>query len=191
MKGVWELSELIKQRNCIDHKISNIIEWPAEKGHIAEWIASQIFSITLNESKNKKGYDGIFNSPDLNGKKVDVKYSPFNEHLINLNPNVGEDIYLMVLTGPYKSASKAKHTYRPFCISNIYLFNEIDLCRTLTKKEVAVGTASSVKKELWDKAEIYPEDRLHCDLGMNLEIVKLFECEECNIDQDKELKVNE
>lgn len=151
------LSGHIKKRNEIEEEISRIIRRPAEKGHITEFVASKIFSIKLNDNASKTGYDGKFQSGKLKGKKVDIKCHAVNEHLLNLNPNIEEEVYLLVFTGQYRNAGTSKGEVRPYCISNVYLFNEGELCNKLRGK-VKIGVATSVKNGFWDESVIYPEN---------------------------------
>lgn len=174
MGDIEKLASFLMERNEIDRKITEVIHRPAEKGHISEWIASKLFPIKLNYNGREKGYDGIFMDGTLEGKKVNVKYYSANQHIIDLNPNVGEDIFLLILTGPYSSVSSSKDQKRPFCISNIYLFNERNLCNSLQGGNVKVGVGSSVRREYWEANEIYPEDKLGYDLGMKRELLSLF-----------------
>ena len=176
MDSIGKLADLLKDRNRIDQQIVNIIRRPAEKSHIAEWIASRVFLIDLNGNKNEKGYDGIFTEGSLKGKKVDIKYYAVNQHQIDVNQEVSEDVYLLVFTGPYRPASSSEDQHRPFCISNIYLFNEKVLCDDLGKRDVKVSKATSVRKELWDNHELYPENQLGYDLSMKNEFLSLFHC---------------
>lgn len=171
--NIEELGELIGKRNGIEEKISEIIDRPAEKGHIFEYIASQLFPIKLNKSASKGGYDGIFTGGDLNGKKVDIKFHAINGHLINLNPKVDRDTYLLIFTGPYESVSSSKGKTRPLCIDKIYLFNEKDICDQLDNR-VKVGIATSVKSEYWNGKEIYPENQLNIDLKLKVHELKLL-----------------
>ena len=58
MSGHRELEPLamfIKQRNEIDKDISEIIGRPAERGHIGEFVAAEIFGIELHESASSQG----------------------------------------------------------------------------------------------------------------------------------------
>ncbi len=175
MDEIEKLADLLKDRNRIDQQITEIIGRPAEKGHISEWIASKVFPIELNRNRNEKDYDGIFTEGSLKGKKVDIKYYTVNQHQIDLNPEISEDVYLLVFTGPYRSASSSEKQNRPFCISNIYIFNERELCDKV-KNGVKVGKATSVKEEYWDRREIYPEDKLDFGLCMKSEVLKFFCC---------------
>ncbi len=170
-----ELAELIRKRNEIEGRISKIIDRPAEKGHIFEYIASQLFPIKLNKSASKGGYDGIFTDGDLNGKKVDIKYYAINQHLIDLNPEVDRDTYLLIFTGPYQPASSSKGKARPLRIDRIYLFNEKELCDQLFNR-VKIGVATSVKPEYWNGKEIYPENQSNIDLKLKVhELMLLIE----------------
>ena len=168
-----DLAELIVKRNIIDGNISKIIDRPAEKGHIFEYIASQLFPIKLNESASKGGDDGIFTDGDLNGKKVDIKYYAINEHSIDLNPKVDQDTYLLIFTGPYHPASNSKGKARPLCIDRIYLFNEKELCDQLGNN-FKIGAATSVKSEYWNGKEIYPENQLNINLKLRTHELKLL-----------------
>lgn len=175
MEKIEEFSQLIHQRNEIDHKIVKYIEWPAEKGHIAEWIASKVFPIELNGNSNQPEYDGVFNSGSLKGKFVDIKYHAVNNHLLNINSKLTNDVYLLVFTGPYETAQSSRDKDRPFCISNIYLFNENELYMEL-KDRVKISVATSVKKKYWDENEIYPNSKKNLDIELNREAIELFRC---------------
>ena len=168
-----ELAELIGKRNEIEKRMSKIIDRPAEKGHIFEYIASQLFPIKLNGSAAKGGDDGIFTDGDLNGKKVDIKYYAINEHSIDLNPKVDQDTYLLIFTGPYQPASSSKGKARPLRIDRIYMFNEKELCDQLGYN-VKIGIATSVRSEYWNGNEIYPENKLNIDLKLKVRELKLL-----------------
>ena len=69
-----ELADRIRRRNAVDGEIAQIIDRPAERGHIGEFIASKIFDITLYRSAAHKGSDGKFASGDLRDKTVNIKF---------------------------------------------------------------------------------------------------------------------
>jgi hypothetical protein len=98
--------------------------------------------------------------------------------LINLNPDISEDVYPLIFTERYKAASSSKDGERPFCISNAYLFNEWKLCSALREKGIKVGVATSVRKEHWYEREIYPENKMVYNLELTPELVELFSSEE-------------
>lgn len=176
MEDVEKLADFLRKRNAIDREIAGIIQRPAEKGHIAEWIASQVFPIQLNEDANRDGYDGVFKDGDLKGKKVDVKFHPVNQRILDLKRDVSDDVYLLVFTGPYRPAGPSKGKERPYRITNVYLFNRRELCNLLGDR-VKKSEATSVRTEYWEKAEIYPEDRVPYNIGMKGELLALFSLE--------------
>ena len=79
------LSGILKKRNALDDEISRIIGYPAEKGHIGEFIASRVFNITLNKSATQAGHDGIFSEGNLMGKTVNVKFYGKRESILDMS----------------------------------------------------------------------------------------------------------
>ena len=55
-----QLASLLARRNAIDEQIAALIGRPAIRGHVGEWIAHEIFGVTLEESAVQKGFDGRF-----------------------------------------------------------------------------------------------------------------------------------
>jgi len=139
----------------IDEKISNLISRPAEKGHIGEFIAANIFDIELNASASQKGNDGIFNSGILKGRTVNVKFSSKQNGFVNLQPDHTPDYYL-VLIGPKSNTSSSRNRTRPWIITSVFLFDAQKLHNILKSRGVKIGIASSVHQNLWNEYEIYP-----------------------------------
>jgi hypothetical protein len=152
--GLKNLSKLLKERNLLDHEISQIIGFPAEKGHIGEFIASKIFNITLNKSATQKGHDGYFSEGNLKGKTVNIKFYGKQESILGIKPEFSIDYYL-VLTGPRSYPASSRGTTRPFIIRSVFLFEAQTLHSELAGK-VKLGIATPVKQNFWQKAEIYP-----------------------------------
>lgn len=148
------LSKLLRERNIIDNAISQIIRYPAKEGHIGEFIASKIFGITLNKSATEKGHDGIFSEGNLQGKTVNVKLYGKRESILDLKPEFPIDYYL-VLTGPKTNPASSRGTARPIVIESVFLFDAQKLHAELNGK-VKLGIATSVRQNLWNEAEIYP-----------------------------------
>jgi len=155
VEKIENLSNLLQERNQIDEKISQIIGYPAEKGHIGEFIASSIFYINLNDSAVHKGHDGVFNSGPLAGKSVNVKLYGKREGLLDLNSKFPPDYYL-VLTGPKAAVVSSKGSQRPIQITSVFLFDAKFIHGILERNGVKIGTASSVKQDFWNRAEIFP-----------------------------------
>ncbi|MFY9300041.1 MAG: hypothetical protein WAO91_02465 [Candidatus Nitrosotenuis sp.] len=155
MDSLENLSRLIKERNELDNQISAIIGYPAEKGHVGEFIASKIFNISQNRSATQKGHDGVFLDGILNGKTVNVKFYPKWEGFLDLQPKFPPDYYL-VLAGPKTKPSSSRGTTRPWTIEHVFLFDAKKLHETLQGRGIKLGVATSVIEELWIEAEIYP-----------------------------------
>ena len=172
MDNLKQFSELIKMRNEITNKISKLIGRPALIGHIGEYIASEIFNIKLEESATRKGIDGYFTTGPLTKKSVNVKFYGKHGGGLDIKPNGIPDYYL-VLAGPKKPPTSSRGENRPWVIEFVFLFNSKKL---ISKLETKIGTATSVRKYLWEEAEIYPNQRNN---GLILnesqkELLKLF-----------------
>jgi len=63
------------------------------------------------------------------------------------------------MTGDYSPAASSKGKIRPWVIKYVFLFKTSQLIEELEKRGVKIGVATSVRKELWDRTEIYPEQR--------------------------------
>jgi hypothetical protein len=68
------LAQLLRERNDVAERISNLIHRPAQIGHVGEFIASRIFNIHLESAANAKAIDGTFQEGALAGKTVNVKF---------------------------------------------------------------------------------------------------------------------
>jgi hypothetical protein len=123
-------------------------------GHIAEYVASEIFGIRLQHSANHKGIDGHFTTAPLFEKSVNIKYYGKQEGLLDIATTDPPDFYL-VLTGTKTTASSSRGKIRPWCIEKVYLFERQQLSLLLERRNVAIGTATSVQQH-WIAAEIYP-----------------------------------
>jgi hypothetical protein len=155
MDDLIHLAELIKQRNQTEIEITSLIQRPAQIGHIGEYIASKIFDIQLFESATHKSSDGIINSGVLAGQTVDIKWYAKLECFLDINQKGLPDIYL-VLTGPAGAAVSSRGKSRPWLIEGVYLFDALELLEALKFRGVKIGVATSVSKQYWDEAEIYP-----------------------------------
>ncbi|HIH36405.1 MAG TPA: hypothetical protein HA232_00650 [Methanocellales archaeon] len=158
MKKLERLAELIHAKNKIDAEIAEIIGRPSLIGHIGEYIASEIFKIELKRSAVEKGIDGNFTQESLEGSTVNIKFHPKRENVLDVGTDPLPDYYL-VITGPKSSAASSRGTTRPLFISNVYLFSSQKLINDLKDRGVKIGIATSVISNLWDEAEIYPNQR--------------------------------
>ena len=153
-----ELAELIKVRNQIANEISSLIGRPAQIGHVGEFIASQVFNITLEESASTPAIDGFFSEGDLRGQSVNIKWYAKRENVLDITPEKLPNYYL-VMTGPKATGLSSKGKSRPWLIRSVYWFNANELVSNLKEKNLKIGIATSVRQEYWDKAEIYPKSK--------------------------------
>jgi hypothetical protein len=151
------LVELLRERNRISTEIAALIGRPALSSHIGEYIASKIFDIELYESAIHKGADGRFRSGPLRGKTVNVKLYGKKEGLLDINHAPAD--YYLVLTGPDSPPTSSHGADRPLTIEQAFIFNMGNLLNELRGRGVKIGVATSVKKDDWEKAMIYPHPR--------------------------------
>lgn len=150
------IAELLKERNRIDHQIAQVIQRPMASGHLGEWIAAQIFDIKLEPTATATAIDGRFRSGSLKGRTVNVKWYLRREGLLDMTASQDLDEYL-VMTGPIGAAVSSRGGTRPWRIDAVHLFDARTLRDDLLGRGRLVGTASSVRNQLWTEAEIYPE----------------------------------
>ncbi len=155
---ITRLARLIGARNAIDNDIAGLIGRPAQIGHLGEYIAARIFDIELEKSATHKGSDGDFRGGPLAGQTVNIKWYGKLEGVLDINPEATPDYYL-VLAGPRSAAASSRGTVRPWVIESVYLFDTHKLMPALRDRGVRLGIATSVAKQFWDEAEIYPSQR--------------------------------
>ncbi len=155
MKQLEQLAELIAARNRVATQITGVVGRPAQIGHVGEFIASQVFNIQLEESATAKAIDGHFADGRFEGRSVNVKWYAKREGLLDITPDTLPDYYL-VLAGPASSASSSRGDARLWFIESVHLFEASPLVASLRKRNVKIGTATSVKNDFWSDAEIYP-----------------------------------
>lgn len=158
MDALPELAALVRRKNAIDDAIAALVQRPAQVGHVGEYIASRVFDITLERSATHKDSDGRFQSGPLQGCTVNIKWYLKREGLLDLSAYVAPDHYYLVMTGPKAAPVASIGATRPWVIDYVFLFNAAALCHALTSKPkpVKIGVATSVTKDLWAAAEIYP-----------------------------------
>ena len=146
---------LLRERNAIDAELAQLIQRPMTSGHLGEWIAAQVFDIELEPSAVAAGIDGRFRSGPLQGQTVNVKWYLKREGLLDTSESAVLDYYL-VLCGPPSAAISSRGTTRPWCIEAVFLFDARQLRSEQITRGVKRGVASSVIKQQWISAEIYP-----------------------------------
>jgi hypothetical protein len=154
------LSQLLRERANIDHRIAKLIGRPAHSGHIGEYIAAAIFDISLHESATHKGSDGVFNSGMLVGKTVNIKLYSKHAGLLDVvsstDISAHPDAYL-VMVGGRSAALSSKGMTAPISIEAVYLLESRNLLKELVERGVKLGIATSVRAPEWNNAMVYPE----------------------------------
>jgi hypothetical protein len=160
MDDLARLAELIKTRNAFENDIARIVGRPAQMGHLGEYIAARVFTIELEESAAHKGSDGRFTGGPLAGRTVNIKWYAKLEGMLDVNPEAIPDYYL-VLAGPRVAAASSRATVRPWLIESAFLFDAEELVGAPRRRGVKLGIATSVARQYWDEAEVYPSRRNH------------------------------
>ena len=150
-----QAAALLRERNAIDGELARLIQRPMTSGHLGEWTAAQVFDIELEASAVAAGIDGHFRSGPLRGRTVNVKWYLKREGLLDTTESGALDYYL-VLTGPPSAAVSSRGATRPWCIQAVFLFDARQLRSEQIIRGVKRGVASSVIKQQWTAAEIYP-----------------------------------
>jgi hypothetical protein len=146
------LASLIQVKNDADAAIAGLIGRPAAPGNIGEFVAASVFEIRLAASGSHRGHDGVFTAGPLAGKTVNIKTYSRHESVLDIGPHPC-DLFL-VLTGP---AGQAR--VLPWVIDSVFLFNREQLLATLATRGVKIGIATSVRKQDWEAARIFPPHR--------------------------------
>lgn len=152
---IRHVAELLAERNAIDASIAQIIGRPVASGHLGEWVAAKIFDIELEGSASAAGVDGRFRSGPFQGRTVNIKWYMAHQGLLDTTEVAAFDYYL-VLTAPPSLAGSSRGVARPWCIDSVYLFDARQLHREQEARGVKRGIASSVAKQQWADARIYP-----------------------------------
>jgi hypothetical protein len=86
---------------------------------------------------------------------LNIKWYLRREGVLDTTESTALDYYL-VLTGPRSPAVSSRGVTRPWCIEAVFLFEARQLRSEQIARGVKRGVASSVIRQQWDAAEIYP-----------------------------------
>ena len=114
-----------------------------------------VFDIELESSASAKGIDGRFRSGPLQGSTVNIKWYMKHQGLLDTTEHAALDYYL-VLAGPLSPAGSSRGTTQPWCIDSMYLFDARRLGAEQLARGVKLGIASSVTRQQWLSAQVYP-----------------------------------
>jgi len=159
MKDLDQLAKVIRQKNVVDDEIARIIGRPALIGHVGEYIAAKVFNIELEQNAAHKAIDGRFTGDFLNGKTVNIKWYAKQEGILDVSPEAPPPDFYLVMTGAKAPAVSSKGMTRPWIVTCVFLFDALELVNSLVARGVKIGIATSVRRELWEMAEIYPTPR--------------------------------
>jgi len=159
MKDLDQLAKVMKQKNAVDVEITKIVDRPALIGHVGEYIAAKVFNIELEQNAAHKAIDGRFTGGSLDGKTVNIKWYTKQEGILDVSPEAPPPDFYLVMTGAKAPAAPSRGMTRPWLISQVFLFDAREVLRILGSrgvKGVKVGIATSIRREYWEGAEIYP-----------------------------------
>jgi hypothetical protein len=91
----------------------------------------------------------------LQGRTVNITWYLKREGALDTTESTALDYYL-VLTGPRSPAVSSQGATRPWCIEAVYLFEARQLRSEQIARGVKRGVASSIIRQQWETAEIYP-----------------------------------
>lgn len=173
--GLRKIAALIRRRNSVDGEIAELIGRPALIGHVGEYLAAEIFGITLHESAVHKSSDGYFVDGRLAGKSVNIKFYSVNDGNLDISLKSQPDYYL-VLTGAWTSSTTSRGATRPWWIEAVFLFNHDDLVGELSGRVKIGDDPTGVRCPYWDAAEVYPSGANPelCLTPCQIETLKMF-----------------
>lgn len=158
-KRLRRAAELLRKRNGIDAELAQLIGRPPLPGHLGEWVAQEVLGVVLEKAANVTAIDGRFGPsapPGLVDKTVNVKSYGLREGILDVTDDEQLD-YFLVFTGPKATTVSSAGGTRPWRITNVYLFDAHALRDDRLARGIQGGTGSSVRSQLWQNAEIFPE----------------------------------
>ncbi len=86
---------------------------------------------------------------------MDIKKYSKDQGLLDVPLSALPDFFL-VLTGARTTAASSRGTTAPWTIESVYLIEAAPLVAELSARGVKIGVATSIRRHVWDNAEIYP-----------------------------------
>jgi hypothetical protein len=93
----------------------------------------------------------------LAGRSVDIKWYAKKENMLDIREDALPDHFL-VLTGPQTEVMTSRGEARLWCIEFVFLFDVQSLLPALRTRGIKIGIATSMTKDSWNNAEIYPAE---------------------------------
>ena len=155
MSNLEQLASLLARRNAIDDEIAALVDRPATRGHVGEWIAREIFGVTLASNAVQKNFDGWFAGGPLVDKTVNVKWYGERAGYLDIKPDGVPDYYL-VMTGPKAPATSSRGRTLPWVVTEVFVFDAPALVGRLRVIGRKLGIATYVRQHEWKRARVYP-----------------------------------
>ncbi len=144
--AVAHLADLLRERNHIDEQIAG-----------GEWISEQTLGVKLHDSAIHPASDGHFTQPPFAGRTVQVKTYLTRTNVLDMNkPGQPQPDYYLAITGPKSSSGTSRGCTHPFVLREVFLFETAPLVQRLEGRVKNIGTSTSVRKQEWEDARIYP-----------------------------------
>jgi len=155
MSDLPRLAELLRARNTVESNIAKLLECEVTLSNVGEHIAACIFGIRLIPTTSQTGFVGIFTTPTLKGKTVDVRWYPRRGGYLNIHTDPAPD-YTLVLAGPEIEQNEARALVNPWVITSVHLFHMQELLSALRSRGIRVSPRVSINTHLWEQTEIFP-----------------------------------
>ena len=127
---IKKLAQAIKQKNQSEIDIARIIGEPSGGLLPAEYVAAEIFNISLHKSVWPVDTVGQLANEKLDGKSVYIRWDAWyssNDVMVDLlNRKSLPDFYL-IMTGPKSSGRLPIQIARPWLIAYVFLFDTAKL----------------------------------------------------------------
>jgi hypothetical protein len=154
-ESVTAVARLIRQRNEMDGEITRIINRPVVGGHLAAWLANELFDVDLEPVGSADTLDGRFTSGALATRTVNIQWIGERNGYFDTTSSDQPD-FRLVFTGPKALALTREGVVRAMRIDGCYLFDDRLLRAQQLARGASVGAPSSVPAAEWEAAEIFP-----------------------------------
>ncbi len=158
LDSLRRLAELIAEKDAVEQEIAALTGRPTLPGHVGEYVAAASFDLELHPSAVARGSDGVCRSGLLAGRSVNVKWCTAFCRILDIRADALPDSFL-VLGAPYSPPGSSRGRVLPWVIETVYLFEATPLVAALAARGVKVGVATSVTREIWEAAAVYPTPR--------------------------------
>ncbi|MCX7925443.1 MAG: hypothetical protein N2554_06485, partial [Fimbriimonadales bacterium] len=120
MEDLYQLANLVQQRNQLEHAMAQLIGEPFTPAKVAEFLARRVFGIHSDEGTP---FDGYFTEGALAGKSVAIRYLPERGRLYSFKASLTEpqSDYYLLMVGADGRRKHALQVSTAFTIDAVYL----------------------------------------------------------------------